>query len=223
MQTPLATFRRLKQPQRHPNLNPSAMNQNLLNPARLLSTFSLMVALVGVTPSAARADKPFHKCCRCGVECQTSKVCRPVEETKKVAKTQFECKCEDFCVPGKSNLCGVEQGCDECGNVTCTRIWEPTCAQVRSKCVLKKSTVEEEVKVIKWVVEEICPACAGDCHSVEHIPQPAMPGPTGPTTRTSQAKPWLVESQPITAAEERMAQLPYFAPAAETNQFSHRR
>jgi hypothetical protein len=39
--------------------------------------------------------------------------------------------------------------------------------------VLKKSTVEEEVKAIKWVVEDLCEACASNAHSGELIPQPS--------------------------------------------------
>lgn len=178
--------------------------------------FSLAVSALGLNlilsvlaASAALGDEPFHKCARCGTECQTCKICRPVEEIKKVSKTEFDCACEDFCVPGRSNLCGVEQGCDECGRVTCKRIWEPTCAQVRSKCVLKKSTVEEEQKVIKWVVEELCPACAHECQQVSPD-APAMPAPAPPTTSTSGEMPWLVDSEAIGLGAAN-SPAPYFA------------
>ena len=140
------------------------MNQILSSLANRIPVIVLFYCLfLAPAMPMARADEPAHKCARCGSDCPTCKICRAVEETKKVAKTEFECACEDFCVPGRSNLCGVDKSCDDCGNVKCTRIWEPTCAQVRSRRVLKKKTVEQEVKGFKWVVEELCDACAAAC------------------------------------------------------------
>lgn len=125
----------------------------------LATCFCLCIA----SSVALRGDDSEKTCARCGAPHPTCKVCKPTTETKKVSKTEFDCECEDFCVPGRSRLCGVEKGCDNCGCVTCKRIWEPTCAQVRSKRVLKKETTEVEEKVQKWVVEELCDACAAAC------------------------------------------------------------
>ncbi len=166
--------------------------------------FSLVVTNA---PRIGRCDEPTHQCARCGSTCVTCKVCRPVEETKKVSKTEYECECEDFCVPGRSDFCGYDKSCDDCGKVKCTKIWQPTCACVRSRKVLKKKTVEEEVKQTKWVVEELCDACANDCRPTEPIPQP--------TIGTTKSKPWSVESQEIIASDQQMSKLPYYAPSVD--------
>lgn len=139
-----------------------------------------------------------HKCDRCGCECTPLKVCVPKEETKKVSKTEYGCECEDFCVPGRSTLIGTEQVCDEHGHVHCKKIWQPTCATVRSKNVLTKKTVEVEETVCTWEVQEICDACAQSCQESEIItPAPAaepipQPGPAAqPETAPTTQKSWL--------------------------------
>jgi hypothetical protein len=115
-----------------------------------------------------------------------------VTETKKVSKTEYDCECEDFCVPGRSTLCGEEESCDDCGNKKCTKIWQQGCAEIRSRRVLKKSTKEEEVTSYSWVVEEICPACAGACAPSEIIlpaNEPVPLPPPGPAPQTDATMP----------------------------------
>src|SRR5262245_26935540 len=107
-----------------------------INLMRDLVACILTFAYLAIVCSSCAADDKEHKCARCGAPNPTCKVCKPVTETKKVSKTEFGCECEDFCVPGRSTLCGVEEGCDECGNTTCTRIWQQGCAQIRSRRVL---------------------------------------------------------------------------------------
>jgi hypothetical protein len=38
-------------------------------------------------------------------------------------------------------------------------VYQPTCAQVRTKRVLVKKEIEKEVPAYKWVVEEVCCQC----------------------------------------------------------------
>jgi hypothetical protein len=95
-------------------------------------------------------------CCKCQASC--CKVCRCVPTTKQVPKTVYCCECEDFCVPGPSTCCVV---CDDCGKHH--NVYTPNCAHVRTRKKLVKETKTEEVKTYKWVVETLCPNCAGKC------------------------------------------------------------
>ncbi len=109
------------------------------------------------------------RCHRCGCAAVTAKVCRPIAETKKISKTVFECECEDFCIPGPSTRSGKSCTADGCGHFQHEVHWQPGCGQSRTRKVLKKSTVEEEVVTYRWVVEECCATCAA-------MPAPASSG-----------------------------------------------
>ncbi len=99
-------------------------------------------------------------CQRCGCECDCCKTCRLVCETKKVPVITYECKCEDFCVPGPSDCCVTY---DECGCKQKT--YTPTCAKVRTRKVLVKKETPKEVPTYKWVVENVCAPCACKCQA----------------------------------------------------------
>ena len=110
----------------------------------------LPLVLCFVRPAAAG-----DCCCHCGCQSNCSKVCRLVCEVTKVSKPVYDCECEDFCVPGKSDCCVV---CDECGNRK--KVYTPTCGQVRTRTKLVKHVETKEVKTYKCVVVDLCPACA---------------------------------------------------------------
>lgn len=110
-----------------------------------------LVLLVGA------ASVQAGDCCEgCGCAASCSKVCRLVPSTKKVTKTEYECECEDFCVPGRSlrTVCH-----DECGKKKI--VYTPTCAEVRTRKKLVKKETSTTVPSTKWVVENLCPRCAG--------------------------------------------------------------
>jgi hypothetical protein len=120
--------------------------------------YYILALVVSGTVLARHADGCDH-CARCGCEADCCKVCRLVCGTKKVPKITYECKCEDFCVPGPSEHCVVRD--DACG---CKKhIYTPTCAKVRTRKVLVKHETMEEVASYKWVVDPVCGACAGKC------------------------------------------------------------
>jgi hypothetical protein len=148
------------------------MKLNLATNWIQLLTFATLATIGWTSANLAGSDNPPHKCARCGSPCPTQKVCRAIAEKKKVSKTEFGCECEDFCVPGRSGFCGYDKTCDDSGCVKCTKIWEPGCAQVRSRRVLTKKNVDEEVTVYKWVVEELCDACATSCDPSEPAEKP---------------------------------------------------
>src|SRR5690606_31438164 len=114
-------------------------------------------------------------CSQCGVETCCRAVCRCVPSTEEKKKTCYECKCEDFCVPGPSVWCGrkcesIPYGDEEscgCANGGCTLIWnlwKPCgCAQVRTRKVLVAHEVKKEVPSYKWEVEYLCDECRGCC------------------------------------------------------------
>jgi hypothetical protein len=117
----------------------------------------LCCALLLATCGISRAQG--QDCCdRCGCADQCRKVCRCVDDVKKVPKVTYSCQCEDFCVPGRSEHCVV---CDDCGHKQ--HIYTPTCAQVRTRTKLVKHETVQEVPSHKWVVESLCNACACRC------------------------------------------------------------
>ena len=111
---------------------------------------------------AAGASEPDH-CGRCGCQAQVKKVCRLVCETKKVTEIQYDCKCEDFCTPGRSKHCGLEWECDEnsLGGKSLHHVWLPRCGQVRTRTVLTKHEVIKQVPSTRCVVEYVCQGCCG--------------------------------------------------------------
>lgn len=101
-------------------------------------------------------------CAHCGCSSNCTKVCRVICETKKVTKPDYDCECEEFCVPGKSERCVTY---DECG---CRKvIYTPTCGEVYTRTKLIKRTKTEEVTSYRWVVEDLCSSCAARCAPVE--------------------------------------------------------
>ena len=86
-------------------------------------------------------------------------VCRIVCEMKEVKETCYSCKCEDFCVPGKSECVGHHPECDCCGCVKMKPTYKPCwCAHFCRKKLYKKEIVKL-VPHYKCVVEYVC--CRG--------------------------------------------------------------
>src|SRR6186713_1941782 len=104
----------------------------------------LFVALVGLFSQVAEAGS---LCCdHCGCQSCVRKVCRRVCEMKEVKSYEYQCKCEEFCVPTCSHgRCGHD--CGACS------------AEVRTKTKLFKVEVIKKVPTYKWVVEHVCAGC----------------------------------------------------------------
>lgn len=116
-------------------------------------------------------------CCpQCG-GCDFKTVCRIVPVITKTPKTEYDCKCEDFCVPGRSRCVGCETVTDCNGNCYQQKCYEPTCGKVYSKTSLIKTTTMVEKCSYKCVAEKVCCRCG--CGGGQAAP--VMPGPpTGP-------------------------------------------
>lgn len=122
----------------------------------------LFVALLLVGFSSDQPVRAGGKCAECGCCSHLRKVCRCVPEEKEVIKVCWDVKCEDFCVPGPSTLCGSVEECDECGS-WCRNIWKPGCAKVYTRKVPVKKEVKRKVKTWKWEVVTICDSCRRCC------------------------------------------------------------
>lgn len=134
----------------------------------MLIVAGLSVALFA--PSGAMGAE--HECAQCGVKTCCRPVCKCVPSTEEKKKLCFDCKCEDFCVPGPSCFCGhkseaMDTPGDDCGcNKNCCiswNIWKPRCAEVRTRRVLIVHEVKKEVPTYKWEVEYLCESCRQCC------------------------------------------------------------
>ncbi len=136
----------------------------------------LAVAIAGLLANVAAAGS----CHDCGCHCDCCKVCRCVPEVKKVPKITYDCKCEDFCIPGPSKCCGFKTVCpdDCCGcklfnHAHREPVFAPGCAKVHTKHILVKKEEMKEVCSWKWEVVDLCPHCKQCC---KHHHADAQPG-----------------------------------------------
>lgn len=107
----------------------------------------------------AQAGEGDNKCDRCGVEsCCLKRVCRAVPVEIETKETCYDCKCEDFCVPGPSIKCDTRWHQDDCG-CWVENTWKPTCAEVRTRSLLVRKEVTRKKQGFKWEAQRLCPAC----------------------------------------------------------------
>lgn len=145
--------------------------------------------LIGFTLFATRATAEELSCCSgCGCRCCLKPVCRLVCEMKEVKETVYDCKCEDFCVPGPSEHCGKQCECD-CQSPhgkSCHILWKPTCGKVHSRHILTKHDVVKKVPTYRCEVVYVCDKCCGHggcCASVgpqASLPEAAIEAPVPP-------------------------------------------
>lgn len=143
-----------------------------------------------------------HCCCaHCGCETYCEKVCRLVEEEKKITFTCWGGKREDFCLPGPSkkvcehceSLCDKDpEGCPVCARKSAWSIWQPwVCPTIHTKARLMKKTITKKIPSYKWVVEDLCPECESGAKSAAPAPGvevPPKPKASGAKTAPTEAK-----------------------------------
>ena len=142
---------------------------------------SILFAVVGAAALACTAAFAHDCCSHCGCQQNVTKVCRLVCEMKEVKEVCYDCKCEDFCIPGPSCKCGQKRECScaaRHGQRT-VDVWQPsTCATIHTRHHLLKREVVKQVPTYKWVVETVCGGCAGKCAQQSLPPGAAeMAGP----------------------------------------------
>jgi hypothetical protein len=146
----------------------------------------VVVALLSLSASAVAGD---HGCARCGCA-NCCKVCRLVEETKKVPVICWGMKCEDFCQPGPScrgckNSEEVCQSTEKDADGPCVAPknfvwydWIPGGSKgIATKKKLMKKTVTKTVPSFKWVVEDLCAECEAKTENAVVPPGVAIPPP----------------------------------------------
>ncbi|HWA99021.1 MAG TPA: hypothetical protein VG713_11040 [Pirellulales bacterium] len=140
----------------------------------------LTVAMLPACAGADRIEDQAH-CPQCGCH-QLKKVCKLVPEVKKVSRTVYDVKCEDFCVPGKSKLCGTRCVPDADGRGSHREpIWEPSCGCVKTRKVMVSKTIVDEKPGFKCVLETYCCRCGCNCNQVKtDRPASAAQAPTAP-------------------------------------------
>jgi hypothetical protein len=187
--------------------------------------FVFSLALASCAVIATADDCRDCKCDRCGCQSHCHKVCRVVCEMKEVKETHYCCKCEDFCVPGKSCKCGevcepdnFDCPCDNCAKHHCNwfdclfckhekhrTIWSPSCeSEMYTRNKLIKYQVPKKVPTYKWVVEYCCDQC--ECTAIQtDAPKPPaeikLPTST-PADRAAPIKSPIRPKAPIEASFE---------------------
>jgi hypothetical protein len=152
-----------------------------------MKKLSLLLLLSAVPLVSAQSLAGHHGgCCEsCGCQCPTRKVCHWKCEMKEVKDYEWKCECEDFCIPGPSPHCRVEECgecadccndcCDDCcgcghdcvrhlGGCLChKKKWGAPCGCcVRTKKKLIRVDVVKQVPVYTCVIEEVCDRCCGN-------------------------------------------------------------
>jgi hypothetical protein len=107
----------------------------------------LIAFLVTVTGTCLVAQAHgTDSCSVCGCRENIRRVCKAVPETKKVKEVKWECKCEDICIPGRTQ----------------THDCEPRCGRARTITKLVKKEVTKEVCGYKWEITNVCDNCCGN-------------------------------------------------------------
>ena len=154
-------------------------------------------------PTQATAGEGCCSHCGCSAN-RCRKICRLVQEDRKITTTCWGMQCEEFCVPGPSTpdckhcetVCSKgpddQQICVQPKRLVWTS-WIPGCGQeIFTKRKLMKKTVTTTVPSFKWVVEIACPECQAAIQPI-HLPAgitvPAAPQIDGAVVVASEVTP----------------------------------
>lgn len=173
---------------------------------------TLLLTLSGIALLCGASTAGAGSCCHCQSAAPCQKTARLVCEEKEVELTCWGCQCEDFALPGPSRpgCRHCETVCQDCAaeatdegaasgvfNLPRAFVWREWIpnprARVFTKKKLMKKVVKQRVPSYKWVVEELCAACAAETTSAAApagttVPQPP-PGATVLPPRTAHRSP----------------------------------
>ncbi len=171
--------------------NRQALSRRIISRLLRDGILAVLTGASGLSVARAFASEASNHCCsHCRANLQCRRICRLVREDKKVTITCWGSESEDFCVPGPS-----QQKCEHCENVcTCDkkseeqqkvcsqpkrwiwREWQPSpTAKIFTRKKLMKRTETKTVPGYKWVVENLCSACASSCSDAEIVPGADVP------------------------------------------------
>lgn len=145
---------------------------------RLLLALSLL-GLPMATDSRAEDEGAPPCCAHCGCRCCLRPCCKIVCEMKEVKEWCYDCKCEDFCVPGRSECVGCHPEQDCCGCCKMKPTYKPCWCDMFCRKKLVKREIVKKVPKYKCVVEYVCAdccGCGGNCgHRHHHHAEAALP------------------------------------------------
>jgi hypothetical protein len=173
-----------------------------------MKTLSIMT-LVVLGGLVAQAQAGGNCCCgECGCA-KVRKVCRLVPDVKMVTTFEYDMKCEDFCLPGKSCKLGTKcvPDCTSWHGCHKETIWKPSCGCVKTRNVLVKVPVTKEVHGYKCVVECVCCGCGvakvDEKATQEALEQGIMPASAEePIVLEEPADETAGAEQPVAASQE---------------------
>jgi hypothetical protein len=146
----------------------TARTKNLVALAMLIGAMICSIGRGAEHCAPGDGKSAAGSCANCGCRTGCTKVCRRVEDKKKVTVTCWGCEEEEFCLPGPStpecnhseDVCGETGWCCLWNRPFVWTEWCPSdCAKMFTKKKLMKRTVIKTVPSYKWVVEDLCPAC----------------------------------------------------------------
>ena len=165
----------------------------------ILSALAIGFLIADVCVAADNCGAPAccnetHECCNgCGVQ----KTCKVVCEMKKIKKTVWTVKCEEFCtsLPGCKSSCGdcCDTGCNSgcCGD-PCASLKKPMvppkCGKVRCRKKLVKKTITCEIPSYKCIVVCCNAGCNACCDKSDWEKAAPAKAPVS-TKRTTHAAP----------------------------------
>lgn len=131
----------------------------------------LCAAVSGTADHLVHAGESCCACCGCAAASQ--KVCRLECGEKKVEVICWGCKCEDFCVPCRSERGGkhCKTVCENCGEGGDREVsaqpkhfvwfdWLPGSGKIYTKTKLMKKVETVTIPSYQWVAEDMCAQCA---------------------------------------------------------------
>lgn len=139
--------------------------------SRFKTLLVVLAPLIVATCVAPRLMFAGDGCCaKCGCQCEPTRVCRVIEDERKVSVVCWGMEEEPVCVPGRS-IRGCKNCEDVCESDGCClhgcprklvwRDWLPgNCAKIYTHKKLMKKTVAKTVPAFEWVVADVCPQCA---------------------------------------------------------------
>lgn len=139
---------------------------------RQMKWLTALLVAAGTAMSLSIANADDGCCSHCGHNGACRKVCRLVEEEKKVEIVCWGTKCEEFCAPccSKKDCEYCEEVCGECdpsdpnavhakAKKFIWRTWIPGSARMYTKKKLMKKVITKKIPSHKWVVEDMCAGC----------------------------------------------------------------
>jgi len=142
---------------------------------RLLSAICIVAFAIVPLFDGAKGGDSCGCCPHCGCN-EFKTVCKVVPQVNKTPKVEYCCKCEEICVPGRSQCVGTQCVTDCNGCTHEENVYQPTCGKVYTKKTLVKNTTTIEKCTYKCVAETVCCKCGCGASGGGYSSQSYAPG-----------------------------------------------